>query len=77
MDQKVVISESGGRMLAFDARQTYVLVEDQNAALRLEPAVVISEEEFRFLSNVDVQRSIARAREHPEERSTRETRTEN
>jgi len=47
---------------------TYILHEEPNGTIILEPAVVMSEEEYRFMSNAKIQADIAHAKAHPEER---------
>lgn len=48
--------------------------EEPDGTLILEPAVVITELERRFMANATLQAQIAFAREHPEERVPRKRR---
>ena len=48
--------------------------EESDGTLVLEPAVVVTELEHRFLANAALQAEIAQAREHPEQRRPRRSR---
>jgi hypothetical protein len=49
--------------------------EESDGTLVLEPAVVVTELERRFLANSALQAEIAHARAHPEQRVKRQPRT--
>jgi hypothetical protein len=46
--------------------RTFLMRENADGVITLEPAVVISELEKRYLANASLQTQIAEAREHPE-----------
>jgi hypothetical protein len=57
------------------AGRRYLVHEEADGVLVLEPAVVISEAERRYLADPAVQASVQYAREHPEEARPRAKRT--
>ncbi|MHB8296898.1 MAG: hypothetical protein ACYDH5_20275 [Acidimicrobiales bacterium] len=70
MDQ-VVETDARGRASLGRPSQRYLLHEEPGGVLVLEPAVVVTELERRFMSNAAVQAQIAYATEHPEQRRQR------
>lgn len=63
----VLTTDSRGRVtLPGRANSTYLLKEEPDGTLVLEPAVVVSELERRVLANAGLAARLADAREHPE-----------
>lgn len=77
------MQESGDRVIDTDKRgratighpgRRYLMREQADGTLILEPAVVVTELERRFMANSAVQAQIAYAKEHPENRVRRRRR---
>ena len=66
--ERIIDTDSRGRATIGHPDQRYLLREQSDGAIVLEPAVVMSELERRFLANTEIQEQIAHARAHPEER---------
>jgi len=66
MNPKLVTADPRGRVTVAEANRTYLVHEDQDGTLILEPAVVMSELERGFLANTALQEQIEYARSHPE-----------
>lgn len=72
---RLVTTDSRGRATVGRPDQSFLLYEQEDGTLVLEPAVVISELEHRYLANATMQAQIEYARAHPEERVPRKQRT--
>ena len=68
---RLVTADQRGRMTVGLAERSYLVHEEPDGTIVLEPAVVISQLEHRFLENAALQASIEHARQHPEERVSR------
>lgn len=73
MDQ-IIDTDARGRASLGQPNHRYLMHEESDGTLVLEPAVVITELERRFLANTEVQEQIAYARAHPEQRIRRSQR---
>jgi hypothetical protein len=76
MTARLVIADPLGRVNIAQPDRQYLLHEEDDGTLVLEPAVVISELEHRFLANAALQVKIAHAGDHPEGRVERQPRSE-
>ena len=65
---RLVTADSRGRVTVGQADRPYLLHEEPDGTVVLEPAVVMSELERRFLENAALQASIEYARAHPAQR---------
>lgn len=74
MTDQIVETDARGRASLGRPGRRYLLHEESDGTLVLEPAVVVTELERRFLSNAALQAEIAQARKHPEERRPRRSR---
>jgi hypothetical protein len=74
MDGHFVKTDDRGRASLGRPDRQYLMHEQEDGTLVLEPAVVISELERRLLSNHELQAQIEHARAHPEERVPRKRR---
>lgn len=74
-EAKVVTTDSRGRATLGAPSRTYLLREEPDGTLTLEPATVVSELERRFMADAAVQAQIAYAKDHPELRVPRRRRT--
>ncbi len=72
---RYVTTDPRGRVSVGRPDQSFLLHEEEDGTLVLEPAVVMSELERRYLANAAVQAQIDYARKHPEERVTRQSRS--
>ena len=63
----IITTDQRGRAPIGHPGQRYITTEDETGTITLEPAVVISELEHKFLSNLDLQARIAYMDAHPEE----------
>ena len=63
----LVTTDGRGRASLGHPNQGYRLTEHADGTLVLEPAVVMSELERRFLADTDLQAQIAYYRAHPDE----------
>jgi hypothetical protein len=61
------MTDTRGRASLGHPNREYRLTEQSDGTLILEPAVVMSELEARFLANTELQAQIAYYDEHPEE----------
>lgn len=73
-DGRIVDTDQRGRATIGHPGQRYLMHEEADGTLVLEPAVVITELERRFMANAAIQAEIAHAKEHPEERVARRRR---
>lgn len=74
MADQIVETDARGRASLGKPGRRYLMHEQSDGTLVLEPAVVITELERRFMANAAVQAEIAHARTHPEERRNRRSR---
>lgn len=74
MISKLITADPRGRVTVAEANRTYLVHEDQDGTLILEPAVVMSELERRFLANTALQEQVEYARSHPEQSVNRRPR---
>ena len=74
MDHQLVETDSRGRASLGRPNRRYLLHEESDGTLVLEPAVVMTELERRFLANRELVAQIEDARSHPERRVTRPAR---
>ena len=70
-DPKLITTDSRGRATVGRPDQSFLMHEEEDGTLVLEPAVVISELEHRYLANAALQAQIEHARAHPDERVSR------
>ena len=71
---RLVTADPRGRVTVGQADRPYLVHEEPDGTIVLEPAVVMSELERRFLENAALQASIEYARAHPEQRVGRRPR---
>ncbi|MDP1876942.1 MAG: hypothetical protein Q8M17_05225 [Actinomycetota bacterium] len=71
MTARLVTADLRGRITVGQPDRQYLVHEEDDGTLVLEPAVVISELEHRFLANAALQAQIEYARDHPEQRMRR------
>ena len=71
---RLVTADPRGRMTVGQADRLYLVHEEPDGTVVLEPAVAMSELERRFLENASLQASIEYARQHPEQRVGRRPR---
>jgi len=74
MGEQIVETDARGRASLGRPGRRYLMHEESDGTLVLEPAVVVTELERRFLRNAALQAEIAHAREHPEQRRPRRSR---
>ena len=63
----LVETDSRGRASLGRPGKRYRLTESSDGTLTLEPAIIMTDLERRFLANTELQAQIAYAREHPEQ----------
>ncbi len=71
---RLVTADPRGRVTVGQADRPYLVHEEPDGTVVLEPAVVMSELERRFLENAALRASIEYARAHPEQRVGRRPR---
>ncbi len=71
MEDQLIETDSRGRASLGRPDRRYLLREESDGTLILEPAVVMTELERRFLANAALQAQIDYARQHPEQRIDR------
>ncbi|MCL2090539.1 MAG: hypothetical protein FWH11_04840 [Micrococcales bacterium] len=74
MTEMVVDTDARGRASLGRPGRRYLMHEDADGTIVLEPATVITDLERRFLTNTALQAQIAEAREHPERQVPRRRR---
>ena len=67
MPTLLVNTDARGRVSVGHPNREYRLTEHADGSLLLEPAVVMSELEARFLTNTELQAQLAHFEAHPEE----------
>lgn len=75
MGTRILTTDSRGRLSLGRPDQHFIVHEEEDGTVTLEPAVVMSELEHRYLSNAAVQAQIEYARLHPEQRVPRKKRS--
>lgn len=76
MADQLIETDARGRASLGRPGRRYVMHEEADGTLVLEPAVVMTELERRFLVNQELVAQNEHARSHPEERVTRWPRAE-
>jgi len=71
VDSVVETDRQSRLVLSGHSSQRYLKTESPDGVIVLEPAVVVSELEWRFVRNEALQRTIAEAKAHPERRVKR------
>lgn len=71
---RLVETDSRGRATVGHPDTRYLLHEHADGTLVLEPAVIMSELERKFMANAALQNQIAHAKDHPENRVPRKRR---
>lgn len=71
---QIVDTDQRGRASLGRPRKRYLMHEEPDGTLVLEPAVVVTELERRFLANEEIQAQLAHAEAHPEQRVPRRRR---
>ena len=71
---RLVTADPRGRVTVGQPDRPYLVHEEPDGTVVLEPAVVMSELERRFLENAALRASIEYARAHPEQRVGRRPR---
>jgi hypothetical protein len=71
---QIVETDARGRASLGHPSATYLMHEEEDGTLVLEPAVVVTELERRFMANATLQAQIAHAKAHPEEQRLRRPR---
>jgi len=74
MADQIVETDARGRASLGRPGRRYLMHEESDGTLVLEPAVVVTELERRFLANAALQAQINYARAHPEQRVRRRAR---
>ena len=74
MTGTLIETDSRGRATIGHPDQRYLLHEEPDGTLVLEPASVVTELERRFMANSALQAQIAYAKAHPEQRVKRKRR---
>ena len=74
MADQIVETDARGRASLGRPGRRYLMHEESDGTLVLEPAVVVTELERRFLANAALQAQINYARVHPEQRVRRRAR---
>jgi hypothetical protein len=71
---QIIETDARGRASLGRPGRRYLMHEESDGTLVLEPAVVVTELERRFMANSALQAQIAYAKEHPEQRRPRRRR---
>lgn len=71
---QIVETDARGRASLGRPGRRYLMHEESDGTLVLEPAVVVTELERRFMANAALQAQIEDARKHPEKRRSRRSR---
>ena len=70
----LVQTDARGRATIGHPERRFKMTELNDGAIILEPAVLVSEAELKFLRNIELQAQIEYARAHPEQAIERPTR---
>lgn len=71
---QIIETDARGRASLGRPSRRYLMHEESDGTLVLEPAVVVTELERRFMANSTLQAQIAYAKEHPEQQRPRRRR---
>lgn len=71
MDEQIVETDARGRASLGRPGRRYLMHEQSDGTLTLEPAVVVTDLERRFMANAALQAQVDYARAHPEQRRSR------
>ncbi len=71
MDGQIIETDLRGRASLGKPHSRYLMHEEADGTLVLEPAAVVTELERRFMANAALQAEISFARTHPEQRRPR------
>lgn len=74
VSEQIIETDARGRASIGRPSRRYLLHEESDGTLVLEPAVVVTELERQFLANSALQAQIAYAQEHPEQQRPRRRR---
>lgn len=74
MADQIVETDARGRASLGRPGRRYLMHEESDGTLVLEPAVIVTELERRFMANAALQAQIDHARAHPKERRPRRSR---
>jgi len=74
MTDQIVETDARGRASLGRPERRYLMHEESDGTLILEPAVVVTELERRFMANTALQAQIEYAKTHPEQRAQRQRR---
>jgi len=74
VSEQIVDTDARGRASLGRPSRRYLMREEADGTLILEPAVVVTELERRFMANAALQAQIDYARAHPEQRRARRQR---
>lgn len=77
MTDQIVETDARGRASLGRPGRRYLMREEPDGTLVLEPAVVVTELERRFMANAALQAQIEYARQHPDQRRARQPRRPN
>lgn len=75
MTSRLVAADTRGRVTVAQPDRQYLVHEEPDGTVVLEPAVVMPELERRYLANAALQAQIEYARTHPEQRVSRKQRS--
>lgn len=71
VDEQIIETDARGRASLGRPGRRYLLHEESDGTLMLEPAVVVTDLERRFMANAALQAQIEDARAHPGQRRSR------
>jgi hypothetical protein len=74
MADQIIETDARGRASLGRPGRRYLMHEESDGTLVLEPAVVVTELERKFMANAALQAQIEHARAHPEQRRARRSR---
>jgi hypothetical protein len=74
MSDQIVETDARGRASLDRPEHRYLMHEESDGTLVLEPATVMTELERRFMANTDLRAQIEYAKAHPEQRVPRRRR---
>lgn len=75
MTPKILTTDARGRLSLGRPDQHFIVREEEDGTVILEPAIVMTELEHRYLANAALQAQIEYARSHPEQRKPRKKRS--
>jgi hypothetical protein len=74
VSEQIVETDARGRASLGKPLGRYLMHEESDGTIILEPATVVTELERRFMANSVLQAQVAYAREHPEQQRPRKPR---